>query len=213
MPDLLLLDLDGTLIDTPHYEAWNLAISALGLRPITVDEYIESVAGRPRYDGALSILKAENSLTLDSQLLSDAKRLGDQKQIEFSKISHKTNLFGDATRLLDRLSTQGQKTILYTASLNAAKLFETASSKISGLSTKNKRIVTQKTTETRGEMFRRILGSISPNNAALIDDATYAVETAAEMGIHSYHICRSTSGRKLIPKVEILKSLDDYLIG
>ena len=61
MQTLLLLDLDGTIIDTPHFEAWrNVAHRIEGLE-LSYEQYIACIAGRPRLEGASRLLALKNT--------------------------------------------------------------------------------------------------------------------------------------------------------
>lgn len=61
MQTLLLLDLDGTLIDTPHYEAWCYAARQMGVEDFTYEEYVTCIAGRPRLEGASRLIELKKT--------------------------------------------------------------------------------------------------------------------------------------------------------
>ena len=46
MSKLLLIDLDGTMIDTPHFQAWSNAAHRLAGKQLTQREYIDHIAWR-----------------------------------------------------------------------------------------------------------------------------------------------------------------------
>jgi beta-phosphoglucomutase-like phosphatase (HAD superfamily) len=85
MRTLLLLDLDGTLIDTPHYEAWRYAARRIGIEDLTYEEYVIYIAGRPRLDGASRLMELKkNCARVDTRWLHD---LAEIKQLEFLRLS------------------------------------------------------------------------------------------------------------------------------
>uniref|UniRef100_A0AAU2W0Q8 Hydrolase n=1 Tax=Streptomyces sp. NBC_00008 TaxID=2903610 RepID=A0AAU2W0Q8_9ACTN len=118
---LLVLDIDGTLLDTPHLHAWNQALKHVLGRDtgeLTAHAYQLHVAGRPRDVGARA---AFASVGVDpTPVLVD--RLVAVKQDVFLALAGATTLFPDAARLLDRAAEQGVPLGFCTASRNAGAL-------------------------------------------------------------------------------------------
>jgi len=113
----LLIDLDGTMINTPHFEAWCNAAYEFSGKRLTQNEYIEHIAGRPRMEGASRLL----ALTTDDasgvrRKTFSAEELAEYKQREFLRLSPATKLFDDALRLLKRIEESEQSVMFYTAS-------------------------------------------------------------------------------------------------
>ena len=104
MSKLLLIDLDGTMIDTPHFEAWCNAAHEFSGKQLTRQQYIEHIAGRPRMEGASRLLALITDDVGGAKAGSfSADELAVYKQKEFLRLSSGTDLFDDALRLLVRI--------------------------------------------------------------------------------------------------------------
>lgn len=210
MSTLLLLDLDGTLIDTPHFEAWCYAAQQFGMKALAYDEYIAYMAGRPRLEGASRLIELRKHCTRPALVGEEAcSALAEIKQLEFLRLCANVRLFDDARRLLERLASSQQRAKLYTASRNAESLFHTALSQ-SGRSFSRPAIVRQRSGQTREELFADLARGYASESVALVDDAPHAVDAACNLGIRAYQICRSES--KKVPtrlNARVLTSLDD----
>lgn len=116
MSKLLLIDLDGTLIDTPHFEAWCNASHEFSGKQLTQQQYIEHIAGRPRMEGASRLLALITDDVGGAKAGSfSADELAVYKQKEFLRLSSGTDLFDDALRLLVRIEESAQPVMFYTA--------------------------------------------------------------------------------------------------
>jgi beta-phosphoglucomutase len=206
MRTLLLLDLDGTLIDTPHYEAWRYAARRIGIEDLTYEEYVIYIAGRPRLDGASRLMELKkNCARVDTRWLHD---LAEIKQLEFLRLSVNTRLFGDALRLLERVETSRQRVRFYTASQNAPGLFDAALRR-SGKSLSRQTVVQQRRDQTRGELFLYLADEHASDAVTLIDDAPHAVDVACSLGIRAYQIRRNEfQAMATDPRACVLPSLD-----
>lgn len=188
---LLLLDLDGTLIDTPHYQAWDYAARQIGVDDLSYAEYVAYIAGRPRLEGASRLIELKrNGRRANMLRLQDCCVLAQSKQVEFLRLSADTRLFDDALRLLHRLETSQQRVRFYTASHNAARLFATALRR-SGKSLCPQSVVQQKDGQTREELFLQLAGESAAAMVTLVDDAPHAVDAACAIGISAYQIRRN----------------------
>ncbi|MCW7988396.1 hypothetical protein XF35_24780 [Streptomyces platensis subsp. clarensis] len=118
---LVVLDIDGTLLDTPHLPAWQQAVAQVteGRRPaLTTDQYQLRVAGRPRLAGARAALEAVGAAP-DGDLVT---RLASVKQELFHRLADTTVLFPDAQRFLVAAVEQEIPLAFCTASRNAGAL-------------------------------------------------------------------------------------------
>lgn len=214
MATLLLMDLDGTLIDTPHFEAWRRTAFEMGGSELTHEEYIDHIAGRPRMEGASRLLELKRGTQGQGALYSfNTRELADYKQVEFQRLCAGTELFSDALRLLQRIDDARQKVIFYTASQNARDLFD-ITLRQSVLSFKQPRTVFQQSAnQTRGELFQQLIGTRATKDIHLIDDSPYAADLACGLGINVWQIRRNhRESRAGDPRVSILTSLDEFML-
>jgi beta-phosphoglucomutase-like phosphatase (HAD superfamily) len=216
MSTLLLLDLDGTLIDTPHFEAWSYAARQFGMKDLAYDEYIAYMAGRPRLEGASRLIELRKHCPQPALVGEEAcSALAEIKQLEFLRLCADVRLFDDARRLLERLERSQQRVKFYSASRNAESLFHAALFK-SGGSLSRPAIVHQRSGQTREELFAHLAQGYAVECVALVDDAPHAVDAACHLGIRAYQICRSESQTASAHlNARILRSLDgiDLPIG
>ena len=213
MQTLLLLDLDGTLVDTPHYEAWRNAAHRFGAGEFTYAEYLKHVAGRPREDGAARLLRLKFGCTAyDPRIAAESRALAALKQNEFVRIAGFSQLFDDALRLLERIETARQNVAFYTASQNAPRLFAAALHRVGKKSVPH-HIARQRNAETREALFLRLIGNFAPDCVRLVDDAPHAVDRACGLGIRAYQIRRHASGPAARDqRAAILPTLDALLV-
>lgn len=214
MRSLLLLDLDGTLIDTPHYEAWCSAAKLLSLRVPTSEEYTDLISGRPRQEGAESLLQlhccGSNTRFSYSETLNNLVEL---KQAEFIRLAYKVVLYPDALRLLQRIGGSNQRVVFYTASRNAPKLFLRAAVKCGITVWGADSIVCQRQGEERKELFGSISNKYKPSEVLLVDDSAYAVEMARSLGMSAYQIIRFETEMSLERRAHTISSFDELSIG
>jgi len=214
MSALILLDLDGTLLDTPHFEAWRNTAFKIGGVELTLEEYIDHIAGRPRIEGASRLLKLKGGAQRQGEFHSlNASELADYKQNEFQRLCVGTKLFSDALHMLQRIDDARLTVIFYTASQNAPELFDISLSQ-SALSLKQAKTVSQQSAnQTRGELFQQLIGTRSAKDIHLIDDSPYAVDLACSLGVHAWQIRRNQrEPRARNPRVSILSSLDEFML-
>ncbi|MBD2779135.1 HAD family hydrolase [Xenorhabdus szentirmaii] len=224
MQTLLLVDLDGTLIDTPHYEAWRNAARQIGAGELTHEEYLVNIAGRPRLEGASRLLELKkDGLAVDIS----SNELAEIKQAEFLRLSVDARLFDDALRLLKRIEISQQCVKFYTASQNAADLFramlrkadlslEQRNSVQSNIVQRNivqRNIVQQGRDQTREALFLELIKDQDLSAVTLIDDSPHSVDVACHLGIRAYQIHRN----ELLPvstdpRARIIRSFDDISI-
>jgi beta-phosphoglucomutase-like phosphatase (HAD superfamily) len=216
MQTLLLIDLDGTLIDTPHYEAWRNAAYQFGLtEELTHEEYLANIAGRPRLEGASRLLDLKKTgllSNLSGLNNSNINILADIKQAEFLRLSVYSRLFDDAVQLLKRIELSSQKVIFYTASQNASSLLDEMLRK-AGIKLNKQSIVRQKQEQTREELFLSLIKKRTSESITLVDDSPHSIDVACNIGIRAYQIHRN----KLLPmatdqRAFIISSLNDIAI-
>lgn len=209
MPTLLLLDLDGTLVDTPHYEAWRSAARRIGADELTYPEYVAHIAGRPRVDGAARLLLLKKGrASANPRVAADSGALAEIKQREFLRLAAHTRLFDDALRLLERIEAAKQRVLFYTASRNAPGLFDAALRR-AGKTLDPRAIVQQRRDQTREALFLRLIGEHAPDAVTLVDDAPHAVDAACDLGIRACQIRRHAfEPTAADPRAAILPTLD-----
>lgn len=212
MSKLLLIDLDGTMIDTPHFQAWSNVAHRLAGKQLTQREYIDHIAGRPRMEGASRLLALITDDIGDQRSGSlSADELAQHKQKEFLQLSQGTELFEDAKRLLERIAQAAQPVMFYTASLNAPQLFEAAIERSSLRQESRLSITRQAPGQSREALIQQLVGSRDPQDVELIDDSPYATDLACGLGLHAWQIRRHDLEPKAAhPQASILSSLDEY---
>lgn len=212
MSKLLLIDLDGTLIDTPHFEAWCNASHEFSGKQLTQQQYIEHIAGRPRMEGASRLLALITDDVGGAKAGSfSADELAAYKQKEFLRLSSGTDLFDDALRLLVRIEESAQPVMFYTASLNAPQLFEAALDRSNVLRKTKVSITRQAPHQTREELVQQLIGNRDPQGVHLIDDSPYATDLAGGLGLRAWQIRRHHLEPKAAhPRASILSSLDEF---
>lgn len=214
MSTLILIDLDGTLLNTPHFEAWRNTAFKIGGTELIHEEYIDHIAGRPRMEGASRLLELKRDAQGQGEFHSlNANELADYKQKEFQRLCVGTELFSDALHLLQRIDDARLTVIFYTASQNAPDLFD-VTLRQSALSLKQAKIVFQQSAnQTRGELFQQLIGTRPAKDIHLIDDSPYAVDLACSLGVHAWQIRRNQrEPRARDPRVSILSSLDEFML-
>lgn len=204
----LLLDLDGTLLDTPHYYAWCSAATQLGLRRPSVDDYISKISGRPRWEGAAALLELDRKFGIVTHVRHGlVEALMALKQAEFLRVTSGVELFPDAIRLLKKIKTLRHTVVFYTASRNAPELFVKAAH-VAGFSyIAEHEIEVQNEYKGRKDMFRSLCENRSLSQIVLVDDSPYAVEEARSMGISAFNVVRY-SARLQRGQVSTLDELD-----
>ncbi|WP_354682253.1 hypothetical protein [Cupriavidus necator] len=214
MSSLLLLDLDGTLIDTPHYEAWRSAGEAMGAPGLTREEYLTVISGRPRLEGAARLLALKGSAVPDDPCdPARIARLAEIKQKEFLRLSSRAGFFDDALRLLQRTLAAQQCVRFYTASQNARGLFEAALHQAGLRLNQLAAVVQQQSGQSREAMFQHLADGHDPAAVMLVDDSPYAVDMACHLGMRACQIRRDESqARATDSRACVLSSLDELVL-
>ncbi|NWC77465.1 hypothetical protein HX823_25645 [Pseudomonas sp. P7759] len=214
MQTLLLLDLDGTILDTPHYEAWRNVARRIEGQELSYGQYIACIAGRPRLEGASRLLALQKTVPSEAQSRSRLVcALATSKQREFMRLSEQADLFEDAWRLLLRIQVADQRVRFYTASKNAPRLFAAALRKSGVLCDQQIEVVCQQPDQSREALFHFLLGDFEPDGVTLIDDSPYSVDLASSMGIRACQVRRNELHPLASnPRCTILASLDELSI-
>lgn len=213
MSELLLLDLDGTLLDTPHYEAWrNAAFKVQGIE-LSREDYSRHVAGRPRMEGASCVLNLKTVGQIEEHIqLLNVIELSECKQDEFLRLSANPRLFDDAIRLLKRVNDAGLTINFYTASQNAGELFNAALDQSFISVNQSVEVYQQSTDITRRELFQQLKGARRSEDVFLIDDSAYSADIASALGFQVWQIHRDQSDPKSSdPRVSRISSLDNFI--
>lgn len=211
---LLLLDLDGTMIDTPHYEAWRSAGNRMGAPGLTREEYLTSISGRPRLEGASRLLAPKGDAAQTGPCSPAlVATLAEIKQAEFLRLSSHVRLFEDAVRLLERTQAAGQCITFYTASRNAPDLFKTALDRSGLRLSRHATVVQQQRDQTRDALFQYLLDGRDPTGVTLVDDSPYAIDRACALGFRACQICRDENQERATDsRARILSSLDELVV-
>ncbi|MFQ3677898.1 MAG: HAD-IA family hydrolase [Fimbriimonadaceae bacterium] len=223
MGKVLIFDVDGVVVDSPHEAAWGealaeiLANDGVAYDPATYTSalYQAHVAGKPRYDGAASLLAAVGVEDPGHVL---ARRLGDQKQI---KIRHRIEqgrfaAFRDALNLVQRARTAGWRLAVASSSQNANAF-------LSSIATETGRLIDCFDANVCGRSFARgkpapdiflaaaeELGA-EPGECVVVEDAPAGIEAATAAGMRSVGIARSNDAPLLraAGATWVVESLDD----
>lgn len=123
---LLVLDIDGTLLDTPHLSAWRVGLARVlrehdstPRREITVEQYHRHVAGHPREVGARAVLEIAG-VAPSEPLIGELARV--KQELFLERAAQETVLFADARRFLECAAHRGASLSFCTASRNAGEL-------------------------------------------------------------------------------------------
>jgi beta-phosphoglucomutase len=203
MDNLLILDIDGTVIDTPHCEAWQWAAAQLEMPTLTCQEYADHVAGLPRIAGAKEILRLNRA---DPNL---AIALSDIKQRRLLELDSEILFFPDAERLVERAVAASIPVVFYTASLNAATFLKRAFA-MSKLGECNAHLYVQSSSESRLALIKRVREVTGCGRKILVDDTKHSAEIASMLDMVAYQICRDSS--QIITTngaVRVIASLDE----
>ncbi|MFC9281150.1 HAD family hydrolase [Streptomyces collinus] len=197
---LVILDIDGTLLDTPHLAAWRQALGEVGGLSeergarLTSRAYQRRVAGRDRLTGAEAALRIAG-MTPSPDLV---ERLADRKQRLFRRLMHTTRLFPDARRFLAGAAAQRTPLAFCTASRNAGDLLRRC---VAGepyapwLLPRLDRSLGHhghRGGVPRGEALLRVVEAwdVHPAACVVVDDAPHGVEAAAALGMRAVLVDR-----------------------
>lgn len=195
--DLLILDIDGTLLDTPHETAWREAVETVAgadqRRLLTTEMYQTRIAGRPRDVGAAAALELVGIAATPGMVT----KLATVKQEAFEGLAQGTKLFPDAVELLARAAATAAPVAVCTASKNAVALLLRCVDDEMGADWLRERIAPDGRTAPaastpRTEMLARIgrARGVPPNRCLVIDDVVQGVQAASDIGMHGVHLDR-----------------------
>nr|CAF33044.1 putative phosphosugar mutase [Streptoalloteichus tenebrarius] len=191
---LVVLDIDGTLLDTPHLPAWRRGLArVLGdhapdrSAEISVEQYHRHVAGRPRQVGAAAALGIAG-LDPTPELVEE---LAVVKQELFLEQAEETVLFPDARDFLDAAAREGTPVAFCTASRNAGELLAKRLPGLDGGDWLLDRLHQSLGPHghygdvPRPEALRRVARAWnwSPDRCVLVDDALSGVLAGQEVGM------------------------------
>ncbi|KAA5835075.1 HAD family hydrolase [Saccharopolyspora hirsuta] len=195
-PALVVLDIDGTLLDTPHLPAWRTGLERV-LRsagvdrscPITVEQYHRHIAGRPRDVGARAALEIAG--VAPSEPLVD--QLAAVKQEVFLGQAEETVLFPDAADFLDAAAAAQLPVAFCTASRNAGELLAKRLMDLDGGDWLFERLHRSLGpsghygTVPRAAALAQVAATwrVPPADCALVDDAWSGVVAGREVGMRS----------------------------
>ncbi|SHG39084.1 HAD family hydrolase [Streptoalloteichus hindustanus] len=191
---LVVLDIDGTLLDTPHLPAWRRGLARV-LRDhapersaeITVERYHRHIAGRPRQVGARAALELAG-LAPPPALVDE---LAAVKQQVFLEQAEETVLFPDAGDFLDAAALAGTPLAFCTASRNAGELLAKRLPRLDGGDWLLDRLHHSLGPHghygdvPRPEALRRVAAAwgAAPDGCVLVDDALSGVLAGQQVGM------------------------------
>ena len=139
--EALIFDLDGVITQTrkTHKKAWKEMFERFfekhgnGQKPMSEEDYLEYVDGKPRYEGVKSFLNSRN-ISLPFGKPSDEPgfdticALGNIKNELFNHVLDRdgVQIYEDALEFLKRWKQQGIKTAIVSSSKNCKKIIEVA---------------------------------------------------------------------------------------
>lgn len=223
MRSVLIFDVDGVVVDSPHETAWGetlaelLAAEGMPYDPSTYTSalYQAHVAGKPRFDGAAALLAAVGVADPEGKL---ARKLGDQKQLKIEQLIGQGRFaaFPDALRLIDRARAAGWRLAVASSSKNANAF-------LSAISTESGPLIGVFGANVCGRTFERgkpapdiflaaaeELGA-DPGECVVVEDAPAGIESATAAGMRSVGIARSNDAPLLraAGATWVVESLDD----
>jgi beta-phosphoglucomutase len=224
VPSLVIVDIDGTLLDTPHLSAWRRGLAAVlgrdrpadpveDTRLLSLASYQRHIAGRPREVGARAALEqagAEPGPDLVALLVR-------RKQDEFRALMASTALFADAERFLLRAADRGVPLAFCTASRNAGGLLR----RLVAAGHHGDRLVERLDRSLgplghRGDLPRpdalRAVAAVwasEPGECLVIDDAPHGVDAAEAAGMDAVLIDRFGHAPRTSAGHRTVTSLDD----
>jgi beta-phosphoglucomutase len=245
MSPALLFDVDGVIVDSPHERAWVEALAQLAegewrelvgapsyrARAFDTRTYQEFVAGRPRLDGALSVLEHFGFPEPHARALVYA----DQKQRRLLKLINEGmfTAFPDALRLITNLRRRDIRLAAASSSKNANLMMKK-------ISLDAKQAFAKGTSETQSrtnllQCFaanvcgRDVAGkpapdiflaaaaalAVAPADCIVVEDAPAGVIAAKNGGMRAIGIARLRDEAMLIRSGAdlVVSTLDDVAIG
>lgn len=195
---LVVLDIDGTLLDTPHLAAWREALGTVAAgraARLTPAAYQRRVAGRDRVTGAGAALEIAG-VTPSADLV---ERLAAEKQRRFRRLMHTTALFPDARRLLAQAAARRTPLAFCTASRNAGELLrrcvadEPYAPWLLARLDRSLGDDGHRGGVPRGEALLRVAEAWDspPSACVVVDDAPHGVDAALALGMRAVLVDRS----------------------
>lgn len=220
---LAILDIDGTLLDTPHLAAWRIGLAvvlghdgtghpAQDDALLSLDAYQRRVAGRPREAGARAALEqACGRATPD--LVAELVRV---KQEEFRGLAGTTTLFDDAERFLARAARRELPLAFCTASRNAGGVLRDLAATLpygDWLVERLDRSLGQaghRGDHPRPESLRAVaeVWGRDPRECVVIDDAPHGVTAARTAGMEAVLVHRFSYSPSVAADDVVVGSLD-----
>lgn len=213
----MILDIDGTLLDTPHFAAWQDALYDLCAQwapMFTSDLYQRHVAGKPRLTGAIEALASIGVDLLRQPSL--ASMLAERKQERFKALMDRTTLFADADRLLERIAAARAPVGFCTASANAGTLLHRCIATRPYGSWIRSRLVrsldaVHSAPTGRGAALLVVAAEMrtTPRAVLVVDDADHGVSAALAMGMSAVLVSRwELDGARPPAGAGVVRSLD-----
>ncbi|MEO3807449.1 HAD family phosphatase [Sphaerisporangium sp. B11E5] len=216
---LVVLDIDGTLLDTPHLAAWRKALAEVtgaGVERLTAAGYQRLIAGRSRSAGARAALEVAGVPPTDELV----DRLAAVKQDIFQSMAESTVLFPDARRFLAEAAERAVPLAFCTASRNAGALLRThlpgpRAEWLSGRLDHSLASAGRHPGATRSEALVRVARAwnTSPLDCLLLDDSPHGVLAGARCGMRSVLVDRSEDGDGGHDFTWRVTSLDEIALG
>jgi alpha,alpha-trehalase len=189
MIDAAILDMDGVLTQTAtvHEQAWRALFDDVlrgrdDARPLSHDEYLQHIDGKPRMDGLRDFL-ASRGVVLPEE---DARALGEEKDRLFQRLLGEGGgrPFDDAVRAVESWRRHGLGIAFVSASRNARRVLEAAGiDHLCDVRVDGETAAALGLDGKRG-IFREAMRllEVDPPDALVVEDAASGVGAAVEVG-------------------------------
>ncbi len=229
-PTLLISDIDGTLLDAPHYKVWQQVLAVLladngradssrdtphgvASATLSLEYYRRHVQGRDRSEGARAVLAAAG-LSRRPSAIACALLL---KQEIYTRVMHEAVLFEDATRLLQRLHTRNQDVAFCTSSANAGALLRGRLADCPRLRghlpalDRSMKGGSSGSSLRRTDLLLRVAAAwgVEPGRCVVVDDTVRGIRAATALGMTGVLIDRTESSREETRGVWVVRTLDE----
>lgn len=198
----ILFDLDGVITPTAevHRAAWKRTFDRL-IRAVegaeaplfTLDDYLQYVDGKPRYDGVHSFLRSRDielakGDPADPPSLETEAGVGNLKNSEFTAVLEEEGVvpYPGSVALLDHLDRSGVRMAVVSSSANARAVLVAAGLDrrfgviVDGVVARDRKIPGKPAPDTY--LYAAETLGVPPNEAVVIEDAVSGVEAGAAGG-------------------------------
>jgi beta-phosphoglucomutase len=212
----VIFDVDGVIVASPHEQAWREALAGItDPARLTTAIYQTHVAGKPRMDGARSVLATLG--IIDPGGLVERYAEAKQRLIETLIAAGKFAAFPDALRFIAAVKQQGWRLALASSSKNAAAMLRQmampSGENLLALFDADLSGVDLQHGKPDPEIFIRAARAIgvSPVNCLVVEDATAGIAAGVAGGMATLGVARLDDAAQLQDAGAdlVVTSLDD----